>query len=249
MRANEPQTGKIKGTYRPEKASFQVFMGIFFLLVCLPCTYYGYWSFKEHRRHNDSAQYFRQRPDMTIKSSTPERMAVLEKSLANRDLLGARVSGAGSLVFLGVALWLFSLAIKTSSIKPEFATINWQTIPKPIGQLTIEYTSVANCLFIFLVIFLGGLSLLLLITNGPKIISMAIAGSNLSILFVIYLFQLRAKRHALCRLDESGVTRGDGRHFDWDSFRGVINHIGINPRTGVRYVWRTELVFADGETA
>ena len=50
-------------------------------------------------------------------------------------------------------------------------------------------------------------------------------------------------------IDNSGVTRGDGRHFAWQDFCGVISQTAFNQRTQRRYLWRKELAFADGETA
>ncbi len=49
-------------------------------------------------------------------------------------------------------------------------------------------------------------------------------------------------------IDGLGITRGDGRHFSWQNFCGVISQTALNQRTQRRYLWRAELVFENGET-
>ncbi|MEO6588409.1 MAG: hypothetical protein ABIP06_03685, partial [Pyrinomonadaceae bacterium] len=56
----------------------------------------------------------------------------------------------------------------------------------------------------------------------------------------------RAKRQTLRLFDASGITRGDGRHFSWNEFCGVVTRIDIN-YAREKYVWRIELAFANGE--
>ena len=60
---------------------------------------------------------------------------------------------------------------------------------------------------------------------------------------------IRARRNAARSIDNSGITRGDGRHFSWNDFCGVVSQTAFNRRTQRKYVWRVELAFENGETA
>ena len=60
---------------------------------------------------------------------------------------------------------------------------------------------------------------------------------------------IRARRNAARSIDNSGITRGDGRHYTWNEFCGVISQKAFNRRTHKKYIRRFELAFENGETA
>lgn len=91
--------------------------------------------------------------------------------------------------------------------------------------------------------------LLVLVANGTKITGLVINVGNGAIILVVWSLLFRARRTAARLFDDVGVTRGDKRRFDWNDFRGVTSRIDINLRSRRKYLWRVELVFADGETA
>jgi len=91
--------------------------------------------------------------------------------------------------------------------------------------------------------------LLVLLTNGIKLTSAILLFLNTLFLLAVCYLLIKANRQAAHLFDASGITRGDGRHFAWNEFQGVVTRIDINLRTRRKYVWRIELAFASGEKA
>ena len=85
-------------------------------------------------------------------------------------------------------------------------------------------------------------------TTGKIIKGILFPGVLMSVLVAICYLMIRAKRRAVRQFDASGITRGDGRHFAWNEFQGVLSRIDIN-YAREKYAWRVELAFANGEKA
>lgn len=60
---------------------------------------------------------------------------------------------------------------------------------------------------------------------------------------------VRAKRKAVTAIDNSGITRGDGRQFPWSEFQGLVTRINYERVSFGRYIWRIEFAFENGEGA
>jgi hypothetical protein len=135
-----------------------------------------------------------------------------------------------------------------SNAKSKYKNIDGRTIKLPSQSIKVQYKRLQDVLLAFLFVLFGGISLLLLFGSKFRMANLLIAFFCLSILFVISFLALRAKRKAARAFDASGITRGDGRHFSWQEFQGVVRRTARN-RLGREYIWRFELVFADGEKA
>ena len=48
---------------------------------------------------------------------------------------------------------------------------------------------------------------------------------------------------------DEGLVRNDGRAFAWAELGRVVNRIRLNRVTGVKYAWRTEIQFKNGDSA
>jgi hypothetical protein len=44
-------------------------------------------------------------------------------------------------------------------------------------------------------------------------------------------------------------VRNDGRSFAWDGLERVVDRVRLNRITGVKFIWRTEIQFKNGESA
>jgi len=65
---------------------------------------------------------------------------------------------------------------------------------------------------------------------------------------VVWLFR-RAYVRSVRYFSPDGLERNDGRSFAWDDLSRVVDRIRLHRTTGVKYIWRTELQFRDGESA
>ena len=65
---------------------------------------------------------------------------------------------------------------------------------------------------------------------------------------VAWLFR-RAYVKSVRYFSAEGLERNDGRSFAWDDLSRVVNRVRLHRTTGVKYIWRTELQFRDGESA
>ncbi len=65
---------------------------------------------------------------------------------------------------------------------------------------------------------------------------------------VVWLFR-RAYVKSVKFFSDDGLVRNDGRGFAWASLSRVVNRVRLNRVTGVKFIWRTEIQFQDGESA
>jgi hypothetical protein len=241
---------KINRAERPDKAAFRTFIGAFLLIACIPFAVWSYWNYADYQQTTDGIRYLREHPE-PIPTNRKEQEDIIARrtSMANRHRLEAILSGAGSLILLGGAIFLFTLAVKARRIKPQFASIDWRSIPLPTRRVEVQYKRIYDILFVFIILFFVGMMTLFFLANGLRLTSaimlFLITSSLLPFVFLI----TRAKRQAARLFDASGITRGDGRQFAWNEFQGVITRIDINLTTRQKYVWRIELAFANGEKA
>lgn len=65
---------------------------------------------------------------------------------------------------------------------------------------------------------------------------------------VVWLFR-RAHVRSVKYFSDGGLVRNDGRSFAWAELSRVVNRIRLNRVTGIKYVWRTEIEFKNGDSA
>jgi len=244
---------------RPDKALFNAIMGVFFLLFAVAPAYWAVYNYGEYRRTTDFIEKLK---EGFSKNNSPEagqeyseRITVFN-SRADRYRLEMLLSGAGAFVLFGISLLFFSKAFKSRGRKNFYEDIDARFIPLPNAKIEVKYTNFQN-------ILLGGVSaffslMIALIfyqtlkspfsTSREIIVKGAFSGFVLALIFVFIFLTIRAKRFSVRFIDASGITRGDGRHFAWTEFCGVVTQTARR-RFGGLYVWRKELAFANGETA
>ena len=133
--------------------------------------------------------------------------------------------------------------------QPIYAPIDWRTTPRPTQSVTVRLRIIQLIAVAFLALFFGGLSLIVLTsghTTARSFIAPAVAWAVvLPIGFLLYESRQKAARE----FNAGGVTRGDGRHFDWNDFRGVNVVTQRSAPSSTPTIWRVELCFDGGETA
>ena len=250
-----------KRTARPDRAIFFAMIGAFFIFFSLPAFYWAVYNFGQYAQTNASVQKLR---DNSGKAATPteqqensERISV-SVSRANRYRLEMLLSSAGGLLLFGVAALSFIKSFNAKKQKNFYELIDSRTIPIPAQNIEISYKRFYDVLFGLILIFFGGMLLLIFyqnftsrfITFENAILRSLMFGVPIILLLAVLSFlMIRAKRNAARLITNSGIKRGDGRHFAWNEFCGVITQIALNRQMQRKYIWRIELAFADGETA
>lgn len=246
---------------RPDKALFNAIMGVFFLLFAVAPSYWAVYNYGEYRRTTDFIEKLK---EGFSKNNSPEagqeyseRITVFN-SRADRYRLEMLLSGVGGLVLFGIALILFKKAFSASKRKNFYEKVDLRSIPMPNAPIKIENENIYGGLFWVILLFFSGIFLLTtyqsftnpFITTENAIIRTSFLGVPLFLFVSVFLFlMVRAKKNVVKMIDNSGITRGDGRHFAWQNFCGVVQQIAFNRRTQRKYTWRVELAFVDGETA
>lgn len=241
----------IKRAEHTDKSLFMTMMGVFFLVFAIAPAYLAYYSFVEYERKTGFVGELQASSEQFLTpNERKERKDRISTNswLANRSRLEMFLGAAGSFVLFGIALLLFRKALKARKIKPQYELIDRRTIPMPTSRIEVRQKRIYDVLFAFVVIFFGGMILLMLLTNGIRNVSVILTVSILAVLSFFCFLMLRAKRRTVRLFDASGITRGDGRQFSWNEFQGVVTRIDINFVRG-KYVWRVELAFANGEAA
>ncbi len=188
-------------------------------------------------------------PDLSKSSAERDQTLGIRKSIANRYQLEAVVSGAGSFVLFGGSMLLFVLSVKGRKARPQYADVDWPRTPLPRGVIQVQYRRLFDLLAAFIILFFGALMLLLVWTNGIRIVSLIMVALIALFLIAFMFLIVRAKRKAVSMLDENGITRGDGRQFRWSEFKGVITEIDFTRVTKQRYLWRIKFAFESGDEA
>lgn len=255
------KNAKANRAERPDKALFNAMMGVFFFLFAFAPAYWAVYNYGEYRRTTDFIEElkvgFSKNNSPEAGQEYSERITVFN-SRADRYRLEMLLSGAGGFVLFGIALILFKKAFAASKRKNFYEKADLRSIPMPNAPIKIENKNIYGVLFWIILIFFGGMFLLTtyqsfsskFITFENAITRTSLLGIPLILFISIFLFLMfRAKKNVVKLIDNSGITRGDGRHFAWQDFCGVVQQIAFNRRTQRKYTWRVELAFADGKTA
>ena len=134
----------------------------------------------------------------------------------------------------------------SDQLKTSVAADDWPSVllARPVK---VHYRRLHTILFVFLMIFFLGMSLVILAANGFTGAGVLIVALNVILLFVLYYVLSRGRKRAACLFDSSGVTCGDGRRFSWSEFEGVDYLMAVKPNSGEEYLWRIELAFEEGK--
>lgn len=126
----------------------------------------------------------------------------------------------------------------------QYNPINRDGFPKNMDSITVLYSSTSAIAAAILYIMFGGITLLLLVTNGLKTPGIFIVIANALILALIIYLRARAKRRSAKSFDSAGVITCNRQQFLWSDFRGKHIRTGTT-RYGVNYTWRIELKFTE----
>lgn len=251
---------KIERPEPPDKSLFMTMMGAFFLCFAVAPTYWSYYNYGEYKRTNVFVQELKSKSEQFLtadeKKEKENRIYFLESG-ADRNKLEMILSGAGAFVLFGISLLFFRKALKSRGVKPNYAALDRRTISFPIQRVEVKYKRYYGLLFAFIAVFFIGMAVLISYqsltsqfesANGKIIKGVLFPIALFSIPSVVGILIIRAKRRAVRVFDNSGITRGDGRHFAWNEFRGVVTQTARN-RYRQKYTWREELIFDNGEQA
>lgn len=243
---------------QPDKALFNAMMGFFFLLFALAPAYWAFYNFGEYRHATGFIEELRKKNNESKNPEAGQEYAeriTSFSSRASRYRFEMLLSGAGTFVLLGISALLFTKAFKSRGKKNFYEEINRQNLLIPNAKVEVKYTNVQNFLLGGVVAFFALMSAIIFYqtltspfsTSREIIVKGAFSCFLLAIIFFLVFLQIRAKRNCVKYIDATGVVRGDGRHFPWTQFCGVVTQTALN-RFMKRYVWRKELAFAGGET-
>lgn len=253
------KNAKANRAERPDKALFNAIMGVFFLLFTLAPAYWAVYNYGEYHR---TTNFIEQLNEGFSKNNSPEagqeyseRFTVFN-SRADRYRLEMLLSGAGAFILFGISLLLFSKAYKSRGRKNFYESIDIRSIQMPSAKIEVKYTNFQNILLGGVIVFFSLMIALIFYqtlkspfsTSREIIVKGAFSVLVLALIFVLIFLTIRAKRLSVKFIDASGITRGDGRHFAWTEFCGVITQTARR-RFGGLYVWRKEFAFENGETA
>jgi len=119
---------------------------------------------------------------------------------------------------------------------------DWHNILKQSGSITILYSRAPGIAAAILYIFFGGITLLILFNEGLTMRALLLAVANAGILALVTYLKARATSKSVKSFDSMGALTNKGEYFLWSDFRGRVLRTGVN-RSGVKYTWRTELIF------
>lgn len=241
---------------RPDKSLFFAMMGAFFVFFALAPAYWAYYNYGEYALTTGLLRKWKQNPESIPKDSYSGNPVAFQESRADRYMLEMALSASGSVVLFGVALLLFFKAFKNRNRKNIYHEIDLRAFPMPTARVEVRYRKLQNVLLIGLCVFFILMAALIFYQTLTSPFSTAreiqIKGAFclfvLGLVCVFVFLAIRARRQAVRLFDASGVTRGDGRHFPWSEFCGVVTQVARN-RFGQTYTWRKELAFSGGETA
>lgn len=121
-------------------------------------------------------------------------------------------------------------------------------------RLEVKTRSLQFAMLVLLGLFMVPLGALLLIGELSK--GSRLAPALLAVGFaplaaygaVVWLFR-RAHVRSVKYFSGEGLVRNDGRSFAWADLGRVVDRIRLNRVTGVKYIWRTEIEFKNGDSA
>jgi hypothetical protein len=115
------------------------------------------------------------------------------------------------------------------------------------NPVNVRYRGLHKVLFPCIVIFLSGISLLMIVANGFVSTSILLLVLNGALLIALYYILRRAWRRSVYSFDLFGVTRGDKQRLSWNDLKSVDYLMPLTKGGAEENLWRIELVFTTGE--
>jgi len=234
---------------------------IFILGVSLIGLTYSCYS--EYELKSRRARFFRMHPDevplLANRDESREQYIARELRSADRNRNLAVFGGAGSLLLCVGGAALFIRGRKKNALPPlpesglnkdpmrHVEVMNrWAgvALARPVE---VHFKQIYAVLFASLMVFFIGASLLMIVVNGLKGVSVLLLIVNGGFVSFFAYFMRRAQGKSASLFDINGVKRCDKKRFNWSDFKSVDYRMAIRPRSGKEYLWRIELVFDNGE--
>jgi Flp pilus assembly protein TadB len=236
-------------------------IAVVLLIVGLVLGGLAYSYYSESTIASNLARFYRNNPDEKPPSYTGEsREQYIEGELrsAERNRNMAMLTGVGSLILIasGAVLLVFSVGRGKPRGSSEAQLIQDQTslgIPSTWASValaqpvTVQYRLLQKILFAFVLILFGGLTILMIVTNGFNAGVVLLLVLIILFLLTFVLIMRRARQKAAYVLDQEGVIRGDNRKFSWNDMKSVDYLMAIKRGGSREYLWRIELIFTSGE--
>ena len=220
---------------------------------------YSYYS--ESTIATNRARYYsndRDRESPTYTGQTREQFIEEELRSAESNRNMALLHGTGSLILVagGAALFIFSGGrgkrggASDAQLIQDLTSLGlpstWASgaLANPVA---VQYRLFQKILIAFVVIFFGGLSILMIVTNGFNAGVVLLLVLNALFLLTFVLIMRRARQKAAFVFDQEGVIRGDNQKFNWNDMKSVDYLMAIKKGGAREYLWRIELIFANGE--
>jgi hypothetical protein len=162
--------------------------------------------------------------------------------LAERLPDGGRVNGSPAV----------SEGVKTDGPKDENVEI--QTGPHTAKRLEVKTRGLQFVMVVLLGLFMVPLGALLVVgelSKGPRLAPARLAVGLAPVAAygaVAWLFR-RAHVRSVKYFSDEGLVRNDGRSFAWADLGRVVDRVRLNRVTGIKYIWRVEIQFSNGDAA
>ena len=221
----------------------------------LAYSYYSESTIATNRARSYSNDPDREPP--AYNRQTREQYIEEELTSAERNRNMALLHGTGSLILIagGAALFIFSMGGKKRGAS-EAQLIQDKTslgIPSTwasvalANPVAVQYRLFQKILIAFVLVFFGGLSILMIVANGFNAVVLLLLVLNVLFLLTFVLIMRRARQKAAFVFDQEGVIRGDNQKFSWNNMKSVDYLMAIKKGGAREYLWRIELIFANGE--
>jgi hypothetical protein len=134
------------------------------------------------------------------------------------------------------------------------AETEWGAGPHRVKRLEVKTRSRQFVLVVLLGLFMAPLGSLILIgelSKGARLApAMLMIGFAPLVMYgaVAWLFR-RAYVKSVKYFSDEGLVRNDGRSFAWGGLERVVDRVRLNRITGIKFIWRTEIQFKNGESA
>jgi hypothetical protein len=121
-------------------------------------------------------------------------------------------------------------------------------------RLEVKTRGLQFAMLVLLGLFMVPLGALLLIgelSKGSRLspARLAVGFAPLAVYGAVAWLFRRAHVRSVKYFSDGGLVRNDGRSFAWAELSLVINRIRLNRVTGIKYIWRTEIEFKNGDSA
>ncbi|MBV9926694.1 MAG: hypothetical protein JOZ96_16870 [Acidobacteria bacterium] len=100
-----------------------------------------------------------------------------------------------------------------------------------------------------LMVPLGASVLISQLSKGPRPALLAVGFAPLAAYGAAAWLFRRAYVRSVRYFSAEGLVRNDGRSLAWADLGRVVDRVRLNRVTGIKYIWRTEIHFKNGDSA